>query len=84
VLELSEGPPGITLADVKFMPRLVSFTLKVAEGSAAVGFADNLIVQAFMEQAPDPAKGRKTARRVMVGMLPAIPIRIKEKEESGS
>ncbi len=82
VLELSEGPAGISLSDVKFMPRMVSFALDAAEGAAAAGFSDNLIVQAFMEGAAEPAKGKKAApRRVFIGVLPAVPVRIVEKQE---
>jgi hypothetical protein len=85
LLELSEGPQGIALADVKILPRMVEFTLVADEKATAVGFADNVIVQAFTERTPEPAKGKKAAaRRVSIGVLPAVPIRIVKKEDSGS
>ena len=85
LLELSEGPQGIALADVKILPRMVEFTLVADEKATAVGYADNVIVQAFTERTPEPAKGKKAAaRRVSIGVLPAVPIRIVKKEDSGS
>ncbi len=86
-LELSEAPAGVGIADVKFMPRRVEFMLTAAEGAVAAGFADNLIVSAFLDRAPDTAKGGKAAanragsKRVLVGVLPAIPIKIVKKDE---
>jgi len=83
-LELSEAPKGITLTDVRFLPDRVVFTLRADEKGTAVGLADNLIVHAFTEWTPKSAKGAKAKpRRVWIGTLPAIPIRVVKEEESG-
>ena len=57
------------------------FELKADEGAVQVGFADNLIIEGFMEitpkrrgSGPPPQK-----RRYSVGIFPAIPIEIVQK-----
>jgi len=77
-LELCEPAEGMTLQAVKPGPDGLAFDVK-AEGEAAkVGFADNLIIEAFMEHMANKkgqkgAKAQKVKRRVSMGMLPAIP-----------
>jgi len=77
-LELSEPPEGVTLQEVKIVPDGLAFLLKADGDAAKVGFADNLIVEAFTESAGggrnDNAANRK--RRVSLGVLPAIPFEI--------
>ncbi len=77
-LELSEPPEGMTLQDVEVVPGGLAFQLKVEGEAAKVGFADNVIVEAFREVAVkkkgengDTAPTQK--RRVSLGVLPAIP-----------
>ncbi len=75
-LALNEAPEGIRLADVKVLPRRIEFTLQAAEATA-LGFADNLIVDASTAWTPKPKNGKKAKpRRVWLGVLPAIPIRV--------
>ena len=77
-LELKDPPKGITLQDVSVVPEGLAFRLKADKDALQRGFADNLIVEAFREFAPKQKEGQpaKPKRRVMVGMLPAIPIEI--------
>jgi hypothetical protein len=77
-LELSDPPKGIALQDLAVVPEGLTFTLK-AEGEAIKpGLADNLIVEAFVENPgqPDPDKPAKQKQRVSFGVLPAIPFEI--------
>ncbi|MHC4597896.1 MAG: PPC domain-containing protein [Planctomycetota bacterium] len=85
-LELSEPPKGLTLTDAKFLPGTVEFTLRADAKTAVVGLADNLIVNAFIERTfKNPRnKKKKVTRRFWIGVFPAIPMRIVEKEASES
>ena len=76
-LELSEAPEGITLQNVRFVPDGLAFQLK-AEGEAAAGLADNLIVEAFgqvtvKKQRGDSDEAVEQKQRVSLGPLLAIP-----------
>jgi hypothetical protein len=85
-LELDSSPPGITLTDVKVVPGGLAFQLHADRDHPEVGFADNLIVEAFLEAKPkgetkEKPKGKEekkanSKRRVSVGFLPAIPYEI--------
>jgi len=85
-LELNAPPPGITLTNVKVVPGGLSFQLHADSANAQVGYADNLIVEAFLEAKPkaetkEKPKGKEKKkankkRRVSLGFLPAIPYEI--------
>jgi hypothetical protein len=73
-----EPPEGVVLEDVKLAPEGLSFAVKADGDAAAVGFEDNLIVNAYTER-PAGRQGEgaaKRKRRVFLGVLPAIPIEI--------
>lgn len=48
-LELNEPPKGISLQNTSIVPGGLAVTLKAAPGVPAIGFADNLILEAFRE-----------------------------------
>jgi len=77
-LELSEPPPGVTLGAVTMEPGSAVLEFKADAQAAPAGYADNLIVQAFGEIVAS-GQGDKAAeqkRRVLLGVLPAIPFEI--------
>ncbi len=77
-LELSDPPTGMSLQDVTVVPDGLAFQLRVDGDALQVGFADNLIVEAFTEVVRE-AKGDKKAKRrqrISLGVLPAIPFEI--------
>ncbi len=70
-LSFIDLPAGITTKDVSFTPTSINFTL-VADDKH-LGYADNLIIEAFVEQdipATATAKARKS--RYSTGIIPAI------------
>ncbi|MBX7256677.1 MAG: PPC domain-containing protein [Candidatus Hydrogenedentes bacterium] len=78
-LELVEPPSGIALGEVTAQPEGLSFVLKADKASSKVGDTDNVIVEAYLNPAPD-AEGKGTRKqRVSLGVLPAIPIQVVEK-----
>jgi hypothetical protein len=74
-LELSDPPAGITLQDVKATRR--GYTVTVKADDKHVGYADNLIVEAFTEIAGQNKKNAQK-QRVSAGVLPAVPFEIVE------
>jgi len=77
-LELQEPSKGLTLEDVTAVPGGLTFRLKADGDAVKVGFADNLIVEAFTE-VPWGRPGnqaKKQKQRVSLGVLPAIPFEI--------
>jgi len=76
-LKLSEPPEGLTLQDVKVVPEGLAFQLK-ADKNMKSGFTDNLIVEAYTELTPrqKTANSANQNQRVLMGLLPAIPIEI--------
>jgi len=80
-LELNEPPDGLTLQGQKVVPEGLEFTLKADESSIQIGFADNLIVEAFRKFTPTQKNGKPANqnRRYSMGILPAIPIEIVQK-----
>lgn len=77
-LELSEPPAGVTLQDVTHTPNGVTLTLKADEKH--VGYADNIIVEAFTEAAASGQTGPAAQKQTpSVGFLPAIPFQIDKK-----
>ncbi len=77
-LELSGPPDGVTLQDVSVIPGGLALLLKADAEASHVGFADNLIVEAFMEVARRGPDGTTTGQkqRVPLGVLPAIPFEV--------
>jgi hypothetical protein len=77
-LELSEPPKGVTLGAVTAVPGGLAFVVKADSQAPQVGYADNLIVEAFaqVEGGPPNRKAAAQKRRVALGVLPAIPFEI--------
>ena len=77
-LELDEPPKGVSLHDVTATPGGLTFKLKVKKGALKKGYRDNLIIQAFREDAPKPKRGKPAPKKTKrsIGFLPAIPIAI--------
>jgi hypothetical protein len=77
-LQLNDPPEGVTLYDVRVVPQGLAFQLKADKDAVQVGFADNLIVEAFREFTPKRRAGNQTPqkRRYSMGIFPAIPIEI--------
>jgi hypothetical protein len=73
--ELREPPAGVTLQEVKVEPTGLALQLKADGEKAKAGLADNLIVEAFTENAPPVRPGAPAVRQVQrqsLGVLPAI------------
>ena len=77
-LQLNEPPEGIALENVTVVPDGLMFQLTTRGNTIDVGFADNLIVDAFMDVAVKNENGDATGqtRRVFLGVLPAIPFEV--------
>lgn len=81
-LELRDPTKGVTVQDVALDANGLTFNIKVEDDAAEAGFADNLIVEAFVhfpargKGKKQPAKGPPKMRRVSVGYLPAIPFEV--------
>ncbi|MFH1748371.1 MAG: hypothetical protein ABIG44_15165 [Planctomycetota bacterium] len=77
-LELNDPPKGITLQDVTLTSGTLAFVLQADGTDVKPGYADNLIVEAFMdvERPQRGQEGAKKKQRVSVGFLPAIPIEV--------
>jgi hypothetical protein len=56
-LEPWKPTDGVTLADVRVVPRGLSFQLKVGGDAGKAGFADNLIVEVFRDVPVVPQRG---------------------------
>ena len=76
--KLVEPPAGIDLQNITIVRGGLAFDLKANAEVAQVGFADNLIVEAFIDIARGEGDGNRAKRkqRVSLGVLPAIPIEI--------
>jgi hypothetical protein len=80
-LELNQPPEGVAIQAVETVRGGVAITLRADPVKVKAGLKGNLIVDAFMERAPNPdAKKKQPAagRRVPLGTLPAIPFEIVE------
>ena len=77
-LELSEPPEGVTLQDVTVVPGGLAFRLKADGDGTQPGFADNLIVEAFIESPVGNRNAKKPPqqKRISLGVFPAIPFEI--------
>jgi hypothetical protein len=78
LLELADPPAGITLEETRDLPTGVALVLRSAPDAPAVGYADNLILNAFIEMERKDKDGAPTGqkRRIPLGVLPAIPLEI--------
>jgi hypothetical protein len=84
--ELSDPPPGVTLADVSFSGESLALNLATEAAGSETGSRGNLIVNIFIEMtppkrrsAPDgtaPPPRPQQKRRILIGSLPAIPYHI--------
>jgi len=77
--ELRDPPKGVTLGEVEVVPGQVAFAVKVDGQVLRPGYADNLIVEGFTEMPGGLAADGKTpkpARRVSLGILPAVALRV--------
>jgi len=77
-LVLDDPPEGLTLHDVRVVPKGLAFQLQADKDALASGFASNLIVEAFREYTPKSKDGKPSnkKRRYSLGIFPAIPIEI--------
>ncbi len=82
-LELIEPPKGISIHNVNMLPDKMTFILKTDGNVIKDGYADNLIVEAFMmreikqKNNSKPSENKTTRkRRISLGLLPAIPLEI--------
>jgi hypothetical protein len=71
-LDLVDPPAGVTLEEVDLSDGILAFTLKGPRKRPETRIAGNLIVEAFMER-----ENRGRTQRVSLGVLPAIPFRIR-------
>ena len=77
-LEPWQPAAGVSLQDVRVLPRGLTFVRKVEGDAGKAGFADNLIVEVFREP-PARREGEGSGQpanqpqRVSLGVLPAIP-----------
>jgi hypothetical protein len=77
-LALSDPPKGVALDKVADLAGGFSLTLKAGPDAPAVGYADNLIVEASTEIEPRKPDGTPSGqkRRISLGPLPALPFEI--------
>jgi len=67
---------------VSILHRWFEIAIEADPAALAPGFADNLIVSAFLERPVANKKGKGTKiRRYAIGTLPAVPIRVVRKQE---
>ena len=78
VVELLQGPDGITLEKSTVAGGELTFVLKADDNAMEKGFNGNLIVEAFFEYTPKQKKGNGPVKknRNPIGVLPAIPVQI--------
>ena len=80
-LEINAPAEGVSIGDAELLPDGFAFQVKVEGDAAKAGFADNLIVEAFvnMKNVRANARNEKAAkaaeqdRWVSIGTLPAVP-----------
>ena len=76
-VEIAKAGEGwITLGEPVPVRGGVELEILSARGEAQPGFADNLIVEAFLDPPADAAGTRDKARRTSLGYLPAVPFEI--------
>jgi hypothetical protein len=76
--ELDSAPAGVTLGPVTPSAAGWTLTLQADAKAVKVGYADNLLVEAYTEVAARGKDGKPNGqkRRVEIGVLPAIPVQI--------
>lgn len=76
-LQLEDAPPGITLVKTTISREGLRLELRAEADGPAVGFEGNLIVGAYTYWGPKGAEAKgKAKKRVAVGVLPALPIKV--------
>ena len=77
-LQLKDPPEGLTMQNVRNVQGGLTFALKADKEMMSDGFEDNLIIEAFTQfnSKQKNAKGQNQKRRVSIGVLPAVPIKI--------
>jgi hypothetical protein len=82
-LELSDPPKGLSLDEVRYERTSAVLKFKVEGDALKPGYADNVIVEAFLEFDKKAQGNKKTGkrnkrrrRRFSLGVLPAIPFEI--------
>jgi hypothetical protein len=76
--ELTNPPAGITLTQVTPVSGGWTLTLQADAKAVKVGYADNLLLEAYAEVAAKGKGSQATTqkKRVTVGVLPALPVQI--------
>jgi len=76
--ELSEPPEGISIQSVSPIRQATEIVLRSDAAKVKPGLKGNLILNVFAERtsAPESPAPQRNARRVPVGVLPAIPFEI--------
>jgi len=77
-LELNNPPEGMSIEDVTIASDGIVFQIAADEKKALAGLTDNLIVEATAEWKNSKNKKGAPPKRISLGALPAIPIRIVE------
>jgi hypothetical protein len=79
-LVLNDPPRGVSIGKVTVASTSVTFQLKAAKGKKGVppGFTGSLVVEVYRVYTPKGRDGKPTGpeRRVLVGVMPAIAIKI--------
>lgn len=82
-LVLNDPPRGVSIGKVTVNSTSVTFQLKAAKGEKGVppGFTGSLVVEVYRVYTPKGKDGKPTGpeRRVLVGVMPAIAIKIVRK-----
>ena len=76
--QLSNPPAGLSLAQVTAVPGGWTLTFQAGAKTVPPGYRDNLLVEAFAEMPVRRKDGTLTGekRRVLLGVLPALPVEI--------
>jgi hypothetical protein len=74
-LALKDSPDGITIQKVSTAAEGITLVLQADAEKVKPGQKGNLLIEAFVERAANPDKGKPTTkkRRVSLGTLPAVP-----------
>ena len=76
LFELKDPPEGIAIEEINLTSENLSFFITANENAPAPGYMDNLIVSVSLER-PSQSKNAKSKKEtVVLGTLPAIPIKI--------
>jgi hypothetical protein len=75
-VEVAEAPTGLSLGPVTTVPGGLAVTVQCAAAGPKAGYADNLVLEVFMDQDAKRPDGSAVQRRVPLGVLPAVPFEI--------